>query len=132
MAKNTKVNKSKKAKLKRKIPAVKIYLTANLNNTIVTLTDIKSEVVFWSSSGKMGFRGAKKSTPFAAQKVTEDVLDKVKSIEANTADIFIKGPGLGRDSFLRTLQSFDIQINSITDTTGFPFGGPRARKRRRV
>jgi small subunit ribosomal protein S11 len=122
----------KKSKLKKKIAAVRIYLTAQLNNTIVTLTDLEGKVIAWSSSGKQGFKGSKKSTPFAAQKVTENVLDKVKMIEAKSAEVYIKGAGLGRDSFLRTLQGFDIQINSITDTTGFPFGGPSPRKRRRV
>jgi small subunit ribosomal protein S11 len=122
----------KKSKLKKKIGSVKIYLAAKLNNTIVTLSDQEGKVVAWSSSGKAGFKGAKKSTPFAAQKVTEEVLEKVKMVDAKSADIFIKGPGAGRDSFIRTLQNADIQINSITDTTGFPFGGCRPKKRRRV
>ncbi len=128
MAKTT----TKKNKLKKKISSVRIYLAAKLNNTIVTLTDQEGKVIAWSSSGKVGFKGARKSTPFAAQRVTEDVLDKVKAVEAKSADVFVKGSGMGRDSFIRSIQGFDIQINSITDTTGFPFGGVRPRKKRRV
>jgi small subunit ribosomal protein S11 len=128
----TKVKASKKSKIKKKISSVRIYLTAQLNNTIVTLTDQEGKVVAWSSSGKSGFKGAKKSTPFAAQKVTEEILEKVDMVNAKVADIYIKGAGMGRDSFIRTIQNSDLQINSITDTTGFPFGGCKPKKRRRV
>jgi len=123
---------TKKQKLKKKVAAVKVFLSAQLNNTIVTLTDTEGKVIAWSSSGKVGFKGTKKSTPFASQKATEDILNKMKLIEAKSAEIIMKGPGTGRDSFLRSLQNFDIQINSISDVTGFPFGGCQPRKRRRV
>lgn len=122
----------KKVKLKKKVSAVRVYLSAQLNNTIVTLTDQEGKVVAWSSSGKAGFKGAKKSTPFAAQKVTEEVMEKAKMVNAKVADVYIKGAGMGRDSFIRVIQATDLQINSITDTTGFPFGGCRPKKRRRV
>jgi len=128
----SKVKTVKKAKLKKKVASVKIYLSAKLNNTIVTLTDQDGKVIAWSSSGKAGFKGAKKSTPFAAQKVTEDVLEKVSLVDGKVADIFINGAGMGRDSFIRAVQAFDIQINSIVDTTGFAFGGCKPKKRRRV
>ena len=132
MATNTKKVVTKKAKVKKKFPAVRIYLTANLNNTIITLTDTNGGVLAWSSSGKVGFKGSRKSTPFAAQKVAEDVLEKAKAFDAQSVDIFINGVGMGRDSLIRTVQNIDMQINSIVDTTSFAFGGVKPKKRRRV
>jgi small subunit ribosomal protein S11 len=132
MATNTKKVVTKKAKVKKKFPAVRIYLTANLNNTIITLTDTNGGVLAWSSSGKVGFKGSRKSTPFAAQKVAEDVLEKAKAFDAQSVDIFINGAGMGRDSLIRTVQNIDMQINSIVDTTSFAFGGVKPKKRRRV
>jgi small subunit ribosomal protein S11 len=131
MAKVSK-EKGKKTKVKKKLSVVKIFLRAEFNNSIVTLTDLDGKVLYWSTSGKVGFKGAKKSTPFASQKATEDVLDRVKAMEASSAHIVIKGAGMGRDSFLRTIQSSDLQIESIKDITGFPFGGCKPAKRRRV
>lgn len=122
----------KKKKIKVKVPIVKIYLDANFNNSIVTLTDINGRVITWSSAGKIGFKGSKKSTPFAAQKATEEILDVCKKIEANTVHLVVKGSGQGRDSFLRSIQGTDMQIASIKDATGFPFGGVRKRKKRRI
>lgn len=133
MATNTTKSKVvKKTKAKKKFPIVKIFLRAEFNNTILTLTDLDGKVIAWSSSGKVGFKGTKKSTPFAAQRVTEEVLEKARSVEANTAHIIIKGSGMGRDSFLRSLQNSDFLIASIKDVTGFPFGGVRPKKKRRV
>ena len=111
---------------------MKISLNARFNNSIITLTDLQGNVIAWSSSGRVGFKGSKKSTPFAAQKATEEILDKVKSVEASSAHVVIKGAGMGRDSFLRSLQNSDIQVESIKDITGFPFGGVLSKKRRRV
>jgi len=125
-------NKVKKTKSKKKFPVVKISLNARFNNSIITLTDLQGNVIAWSSSGRVGFKGSKKSTPFAAQKATEEILDKVKSVEASSAHVVIKGAGMGRDSFLRSLQNSDVQVESIKDITGFPFGGVLSKKRRRV
>ena len=129
MAADTKV---KKIKSKKKFSVVKVSLNARFNNSIITLTDLQGNVIAWSSSGRVGFKGSKKSTPFAAQKATEEILDKIKSVEASSAHIVIKGAGMGRDSFLRSLQNSDIQVESIRDITGFPFGGVLPKKRRRV
>jgi small subunit ribosomal protein S11 len=131
MASN-KVKTVKKTKIKQKFPILRIALRAELNNSIITLTDLDGKVLAWSSSGKCGFKGSKKSTPFAAQKATEEVLDKAKAFDASTLHIELWGAGMGRDSFLRTLQGADFKIDSIKDTTGFPFGGPKPKKRRRV
>ena len=131
MVKSNKV-KPKKKKSKVKLSTVRIFLRAKFNNSIVTLTDLDGKVKAWSSSGKMNFRGAKKSTPFAAQKTTEEILEKAKSMSATNAYIVIKGAGAGRDSFLRAVQSSGLQIQSIIDATGFPFGGVKPAKKRRV
>jgi small subunit ribosomal protein S11 len=133
MAKTNSKNKTvKKNKVKIKLPIAIINLRAEFNNTIITLTDLEGKVLSWSSSGKVGFKGSKKSTPFAAQKATEEVLEKLKQFDSKSVHLKIWGAGLGRDSFLRTIQATDIVIESIKDTTGFPFGGVRQKKRRRV
>jgi small subunit ribosomal protein S11 len=132
MARVTKVKTNKKPKAKQKFPIVRIFLRAEFNNSIITLTDLQGKVLAWTSSGKSGFKGSKKSTPFAAQKATEEILDRVRQVEASSVHLVIKGAGMGRDSFLRSIQSSDLQIESIKDVTGFPFGGVRSKKRRRV
>jgi small subunit ribosomal protein S11 len=134
MAKNQtpRLKTNKKTKIKQKYPIVRIFLRAEFNNSIVTLTDLQGKVLAWTSSGKVGFKGSKKSTPFAAQRATEEILDRVRQVEASTVHLVIHGAGMGRDSFLRTIQSSDVQIESIKDVTGFPFGGDRPKKRRRV
>jgi small subunit ribosomal protein S11 len=126
----TKLNK--KSKIKQKYPIVRIFLRAEFNNTIVTLTDLEGKVIAWSSAGKVGFKGAKKSTPFAAQRATEEILEKVKAVEASSLQLVIWGAGQGRDPFLRTIQATDLQIDSIQDVTGFPHGGVKSKNKRRV
>jgi small subunit ribosomal protein S11 len=128
-----KVTTAKKAKVRKiKVPIAKLYLKANFNNSIVTLTDLNGAVLAWSSSGKSGFKGSKKSTPFAAQKATEEVLAAAKSFETNSIHIEINGAGMGRDAFIRAIQASNLQIDSIKDTTSFAFGGVTLKKRRRV
>ncbi|NJS41274.1 30S ribosomal protein S11 [Candidatus Gracilibacteria bacterium] len=105
---------------------------AEFNNSIITLTDLEGKVIAWSSSGKIGFKGTKKSTPFAAQKATEEMIEKLRSLDTKSVHLEIWGAGLGRDSFLRTIQGTDLQIESIKDKTSFPFGGTKPKKRRRV
>ncbi len=129
---STKAKTAKKIKVKKKLPVVRIFLRAEFNNSIITLTDLEGKTLAWSSSGKVGFKGAKKSTPFASQRATEEILEKVKAYEASSVHLVIKGAGMGRDSFLRTLQGSDLQIESIDDVTGFPFGGCKPAKKRRV
>jgi small subunit ribosomal protein S11 len=125
-------SKVKKSKLKVKLAVVKLCLNAGFNNSIVTMTDMEGRVIAWASGGKMGFKGSRKATPFAAQKATEEILEKVAAVEASSIHIEIKGAGQARDSFLRAIQSKDIQIDSIRDRTTFPFGGVQKSKRRRV
>ncbi len=133
MASTTKSSSNRKIKLKKiKLPIVRLFIRAQFNNSIITLTDLQGKVLAWSSSGKVGFRGSKKSTPFAAQKATEEVLEKAKAVDASSVHLVMKGAGMGRDSFLRAIQATDLQIESIEDKTGFPFGGARKKKKRRV
>lgn len=124
--------KVKKVKSKKKYPIVNIYLKAAFNNSIITVTDQENKVLTWSTSGKIGFKGSKKATPFAAQKATEEILEKLKNYSTTNASVVIKGAGMGRDSFIRSLQNSEIQIDSLKDATGFPFGGVTQKKRRRV
>lgn len=131
MARKVKTKSSKK-KLKIKVPIVKLFFSANNNNSIVTMTDLEGKVIAWSSAGKMGFKGTKKSTPFAAQKATEEIIEKVQQVGASSMHLVLKGGGMGRDAFLRQMQNTDVQIESIKDVTGFAFGGVTKRKPRRV
>jgi small subunit ribosomal protein S11 len=128
----TTTNRQKKAKIKQKYPIARLFLRANFNNSIITLTDLNGLVLSWSSSGKVGFKGSKKSTPFASQKATEEVLASAKNYEVSTVHVEIKGAGMGRDSFIRAIQASGFQIETIKDSTSFPFGGPTLKKRRRV
>jgi small subunit ribosomal protein S11 len=121
----------KKPKLKKKLSMVKIFLNAGFNNSIISLTDMEGKVIAWSSSGKKGFKGSRKSTPFASQSATEEILEKIQELGATSAHILIKGAGMGRDSFIRTIQATSLVIESINDLTGFPFGGVRKKQQRK-
>ena len=120
---------------KRKVVVESIgeaHITASFNNIIISLTNSKGEVIAWSSAGKMGFRGSKKNTPFAAQIATEDAVKKAYELGLRTVDIFIKGPGAGRDSAIRAIQNAGLDVVSINDVTPLPHNGCRPPKRRRV
>src|SRR5579872_847847 len=124
--------KSKKKKTKVKVTKGKIYINSTYNNTIVCVTDLTGNVLIWSSAGKVGFKGSKKSTPYAGQKTMEDVLHKVKERGLTEADVLIKGIGSGRESAVRALQGSGMNILSIKDQTPIPHGGVRPKKPRRV
>ena len=108
------------------------HVTASFNNIIISLTNTKGEVISWSSAGKMGFRGSKKNTPFAAQIATEDAVKSAYELGLRKVDIFIKGPGAGRDSAIRAIQNAGLDVMSINDVTPLPHNGCRPPKRRRV
>lgn len=110
----------------------RVYITATFNNTLVTLTDMSGNTLSWSSSGASGFKGARKATPFAAISAVENVMTKAKNLGMSTVEVYIKGPGPGRDASIRALRSAGINIAMIADVTPIPFGGPRAKKKRRV
>jgi small subunit ribosomal protein S11 len=120
-------------KIKRKLSLAKIYINAAFNNTIITLADPNGQVLAWSTSGKMGFKGSKKSTPYASQKAVEEILEKLNETGASAVDMIIKGVGTGRDQAIRTIASYQgLEIQSIHDVTPVPHGGVRQKKRRRV
>lgn len=117
---------------KKKLSSGIIFVKATYNNTRITFTDNNGNVIMWASSGNLGFKGAKKGTPFAASKVVELITDKAKLIGVKSVDVQVKGVGGGRESAIRTIASKGFEINSIKDTTPIPHNGPRARKPRRV
>ena len=110
----------------------RVYISSTYNNTIITLTDPKGDVISWTSAGRIGFKGAKKSTPFAASKVAEAIYQVIEKTGIKRIYIYVKGIGAGRDSALRFLASKDLEIMSIKDVTPIPHNGCRPRKARRV
>ena len=123
---------SKARRTKRKLSNGLVHINSTYNNTIINVTDDKGEVVFWGSSGSLGFKGAKKGTPFAASKVSEQLAEKAKGIGMTEVGVYVKGVGAGRESAIRGLASNGLLINFIKDTTPLPFNGPRSPKPRRV
>jgi small subunit ribosomal protein S11 len=114
------------------VPKGKAFITSTFNNTIVTLTDAEGNVISWSSGGGVGFKGARKSTAFAAQRVSETAVRKALEHGLRDVDVFIKGPGTGREAAIRALQTSGLRVGSIRDVTPIPHNGCRPPKRRRV
>jgi len=110
----------------------KIYIQSTYNNTLITLTDVQGNVLAWSSAGSVGFKGPKKATPFAASRVVEALLEKVRSLEIREAVVFVRGVGSGREAAIRALVNQGLEISSIKDVTPVPHNGCRPRKPRRV
>jgi small subunit ribosomal protein S11 len=124
---------SSRKKQRRSVPAGQLHIQATFNNTIITFSDKKGNVLSASSAGACGFRGSKKGTAYAAQIAAEKAAETVKSLYGLTSvDAFVKGVGLGRDAAIRSMQNFDIRVDSIKDVTGVPHGGVRPRKARRA
>ena len=122
----------KKKKERKNIPTGVAHIQATFNNTIVTITDQMGNVVSWSSAGAKGFKGSRKSTPFAAQIAAEDCAKKAQENGMRTLEVYVKGPGSGRESALRALQAAGFSISFIRDVTPIPHNGCRPPKRRRV
>jgi small subunit ribosomal protein S11 len=108
------------------------YITSTFNNTIITVTNDKGDVIGWASSGSAGYKGTRKSTPFAASSAMEMVVKKVAEKGLRTVEVYVKGPGAGRDSALRAIKSGGLSISLIADITPVPHNGPRAKKKRRI
>jgi len=124
---------TKKTKKKIQVESTGIaHIKATFNNVIITLTDVYGNTITWSSSGKMGFKGSKKNTPFAAQVSAEEVAKAAYDQGLRKVDVFIKGPGAGREAAIRSLQTAGLEIMSIKDITPIPHNGCRPPKRRRV
>ncbi|MGC6414806.1 MAG: 30S ribosomal protein S11 [Bacteroidia bacterium] len=126
-------NSKKVSKRKVKVdPQGQVHIHATFNNIIISITNMEGQVISWSSSGKMGFRGSKKNTPYAAQVAVMDCGKTAYDAGLRKVDVFVKGPGSGRDSAIRNLQTVGIEVNSIMDITPLPHNGCRPPKRRRV
>ena len=126
------VKDSKKKKEKKNITSGIAHVNSTFNNTIITITDFQGNAIAWSSAGAQGFKGSRKSTPFAAQLAAEDAGKKAQEHGLKTLEIEVSGPGSGRESALRSLQAIGYIITSIKDVTPIPHNGCRPRKRRRV
>ena len=122
----------KKKKVKRNVPAGVVHIKASFNNTIITFTDVNGDVVAWSSSGSKGFKGSRKSTPFAAQMAAEEASRKAMDSGMRTVSVLVTGPGSGRESAVRAVAAAGMRVAMIKDVTPIPHNGCRPSKRRRV
>lgn len=123
--------KKTKKRTKRTVSEGRIYITATFNNTLITVTDTQGNTIAWGSTGKVGFKGSRKSTPFAATTAVEKTIADAKALGLREAQVFIKGPGPGRDATLRVLRGSGIRITQIADVTPIPHNGTRPRKERK-
>ena len=121
-----------KRKERKNITSGVAHVNASFNNTMVTIADMQGNTISWSSSGVMGFKGSRKSTPYAAQVAAEDAAKKAQEHGMKTLEVEVRGPGSGRESALRALQAAGFNVSSIRDVTSIPHNGCRPRKRRRV
>lgn len=124
--------KVRKRKEKKTVFEGKVFVQATFNNTIVTVTDLKGNALSWSSAGSLGFKGAKKSTPYAAQTTAETAVNKALDMGLKEVHVYVKGPGVGRESAIRSLGTLGLRVKTITDITPIPHNGCRPRKSRRV
>jgi small subunit ribosomal protein S11 len=129
MAKKTNTHKVKKTV---SMESGRIYVSTTFNNTIVTVTNEKGDTVAWSSSGNKGFKGTRKSTPYAATSAVEEAIRKARETGVKTVEVFIKGPGVGRDAALRAIRNSGLTISMIADVTPIPHNGPKVKNKRRV
>ena len=126
------VKKGSKKKVKKNVQSGIAHVQATFNNTIITITDVAGNELCWSSAGQQGFKGSRKSTPFAAQLAAEECAKKALEHGVRTLSVYVKGPGGGRESALRAIQAAGIKISMIRDVTPIPHNGCRPPKRRRV
>jgi small subunit ribosomal protein S11 len=126
------VAKSKRRKIRRNVTAGVAHIKATFNNTTITITDTKGDALCWSSAGTSGFKGSRKSTPFAGQLAAQQAAEKAAKFGMKEVDVKVKGPGSGRESAITALQSAGLKIKSIEDVTPLPHNGCRPKKRRRV
>ena len=128
--------KGKATRVKRRerknIERGQAHISSSFNNTMVTLTDLQGNVLSWASAGQLGFRGSRKSTPFAAQQAAEEAAKKAMEHGLKTVEVYVKGPGSGREAAIRSLQAAGLEVNMIKDVTPIPHNGCRPPKRRRV
>lgn len=132
MAKAKKNTKARRKKIKRNIDKGQAHIKSTFNNTIVSITDAQGNIIAWSSSGKAGYEGSRKSTPFAAQIAAEEAAQQALDQGVKEVEIFVKGPGSGRESAIRSIQAAGLNVSLIKDVTPIPHNGCRPPKRRRV
>jgi small subunit ribosomal protein S11 len=123
--------KTKKPQIKKEISAGKAYITATFNNTIITITDREGNTICWGSAGTAGFKGARKSTPYAATTAIDQIARKAASKGLRSVEVFVKGPGTGREAAIRALKAVGLNITLIADVTPIPHNGCRPKKKRR-
>ena len=131
MAERKRATKSRR-KEKKNVPSGHVHIQATFNNTIVTITDLGGAVVAWGSAGTAGFKGSRKSTPYAAALAADGAAKRAMEHGMRQIEVFVKGPGSGREQAIRSLQAAGLEVSSITDVTPLPHNGCRAPKRRRV
>ena len=124
--------KSERRRASRNVTKAVVCIKATFNNTIITVTDVNGEVLCWDSAGTIGFKGSRKSTPFAAQRAGENVAEKARKLGVREVEVKVKGPGSGRESAITALQASGLSIRGIEDVTPLPHNGCRSRKKRRV
>ena len=125
--------KKKPKKTEQKVESGKVYISASFNNSLITITDSDGRVLVWGSAGASGFKGTRKSTPFAATTAVDKAINKAKEeFGLKEVEIYVKGPGPGRDAALRAIRGAGVKISLIADITPFPHNGPRPKKKRRV
>lgn len=124
--------KSTKKKVRKNVARGIFHIKSTFNNTVVTVTDKNGQALCWDTGGSMGYKGSRKSTPFAAQRAAENCAQKAKKMGMKEIDIRVKGPGAGRESAIRAIQTAGLEIRAIEDVTPLPHNGCRPRKRRRV
>lgn len=122
----------RKTRVRKNVGKAIAHVKASFNNTIITVVDVGGQVLAWDSAGTIGYKGSRKSTPFAAQRAAEKVADKIKKMGVHELEVLVRGPGSGRESAIRALSNSGIEVKSIEDVTPLPHNGCRARKRRRV
>jgi small subunit ribosomal protein S11 len=127
-----KAKTKKRKKVITKISSGKIFVHATFNNTIVTVTDMEGKILCWSSPGTVGFKGSRKSTPFAANIAAKDVVKKAKVHGIRDVEVYLRGPGSGKESVVRSIRSEGLNVRTIMDLTPTPHNGCRAKKRRRI
>ena len=132
MAKKT-INKQKSKNTRKEAKLGKVFVSASFNNTLITVTNTEGETIAWGSSGASGFKGTRRATPYAATTAVEKVLNKAKDeFGVDEVEIYVKGPGAGRDAALRAVKATGVKISLIADITPVPHNGPRPKKKRRV
>src|SRR5690606_1045962 len=132
MAKGKRSSRVRRKKVKRNIDKGQAHIRSTFNNTIVSITDEQGNIIAWSSAGKVGYKGSRKSTPFAAQLAAEDAAKQAMEQGVKEVEIYVTGPGSGRESAIRTLQAAGLNVSLIKDVTPIPHNGCRPPKRRRV